>query len=83
MPQISAGTVVPYKTRVDDGNGKDDPNTTPGGGQMNLIDALQQMFEAVIQTIEDKDMNVCIGDEAIYEANNRHSRMLSMIKGVT
>ena len=83
VPQISAGTVVPYKTRVDAGNGKDDPNTTPGGSQIDLIDALQQMFEAVIQTIEDKDMNVCIGDEAIYEANNRHSRMLSMIKGVT
>lgn len=83
VPKISAGTVVPYKTRVDAGNGKDDPNTTPGGSQIDLIDALQQMFEAVIQAIEDKDMNVCIGDEAIYEANNRHSRMLSMIRGTT
>ena len=83
VPQISAGTVVPYKTRVDDGNGKDDPNTTPGGGQMNLIDALQQMFEAVIQAIEDKDTNVVIGDDAIWEANDRHGRKLSMIKGVT
>lgn len=83
VPQISAGTVVPYKTRVDDGNGKDDPNTTPGGGQMDLIDALQQMFEAVIQAIEDKDTNVVIGDDAIWESNNRHSRKMSMIKGVT
>lgn len=83
VPQISAGTVVPYKTRVDDGNGKDDPNTTPGGGQMDLIDALQQMFEAVIQAIEDKDTNVVIGDDAIWEANDRHGRKLSMIKGVT
>lgn len=83
VPQISAGTVVPYKTRVDDGNGKDDPNTTPGGGQMDLIDALQQMFEAVIQAIEDKDMNVVIGDDEIWSANNRHNKKLSIIKGVT
>lgn len=83
VPQISAGTVVPYKTRVDDGNGKDDPNTTPGGGQMDLIDALQQMFEAVIQAIEDKDMKVVIGDDAIWEANDRHGRKLSMIRGIT
>lgn len=83
VPQISAGTVVPYKTRVDDGNGKDNPNTTPGGGQMDLIDALQQMFEAVIQAIEDKDMKVVIGDDAIWEANDRHGRKLSMIRGIT
>ena len=83
VPQISAGTVVPYKTRVDDGNGKDDQNTTPGGGQMDLIDALQQMFEAVIQAIEDKDMKVVIGDDAIWEANDRHGRKLSMIRGIT
>lgn len=83
VPQISAGTVVPYKTRVDDGNGKDDPNTTPGGGQMDLIDALQQMFEAVIQAIEDKDTNVVIGDDEIWSANNRHNKKLSIIKGVT
>ena len=83
VPQISAGTVVPYKTRVDAGNGKDDPNTTPGGGQMDLIDALQQMFEAVIQAIEDKDMKVVIGDDAIWEANDRHGRKLSMIRGIT
>ena len=83
VPQISTGTVVPYKTRVDDGNGKDDPNTTPGGGQMDLIDALQQMFEAVIQAIEDKDTNVVIGDDEIWSANNRHNKKLSIIKGVT
>ena len=83
VPQISAGTVVPYKTRVDDGNGKDDPNTTPGGSQMDLIDALQQMFEAVIQAIEDKDTNVVIGDDEIWSANNRHNKKLSIIKGVT
>lgn len=83
VPQISAGTVVPYKTRVDGGNDKDDPDTTPGGGQMDLIDALQQMFEAVIQAIEDKNMDVVIGDDAIWEANDRHSKMLSMMKGVT
>lgn len=83
VPQISAGTVVPYKTRVDGGNGKDDPDTTPGGSQMDLIDALQQMFEAVIQAIEDKDMDVVIGDDEIWSANNRHNKKLSIIKGVT
>lgn len=83
VPQISAGTVVPYKTRVDGGNGKDEPDTTPGGGQMDLIDALQQMFEAVIQAIEDKDMDVVIGDDEIWSANNRHNKKLSIIKGVT
>ena len=83
MPQADTTIALPYKTRVQSGNGKDEPDTTPGGGQTDLIDALQQMFEAVIQAIEDKDMDVVIGDDAIWEANDRHGKMLSMMKGVT
>ena len=83
VPQADTTIALPYKTRVQGGNGKDDPDTTPGGGQMDLIDALQQMFEAVIQAIEDKDMDVVIGDDEIWSANNRHNKKLSIIKGVT
>lgn len=83
VPQADTTIALPYKTRVQGGNGKDEPDTTPGGGQMDLIDALQQMFEAVIQAIEDKDTNVVIGDDEIWSANNRHNKKLSIIKGVT
>ena len=30
-----------------------------------------------------KDMDVVIGDDAIWEANDRHGRKLSMIRGIT
>lgn len=81
VPDISVGTVVPYKTRVEDVRKRNEEPASPIGGQIDLIDALQQMFEMVIQAIENKDNSVVIGDDVIYNAYNRAKQRMSMIRG--
>lgn len=83
VPDISVGTVVPYRAKVEDIKSQNEAPTASVGGQMDLIDALQQMFEMVIQAIENKDNSVVIGDDVIYNAYNRAKQRMSMIRGTT
>lgn len=83
VPDISVGTVVPYRAKVEDAKSQNEDPTASVGGQMDLIDALQQMFEMVIQAIENKDNSVVIGDDVIYNAYNRAKQRMSMIRGTT
>lgn len=83
VPDISVGTVVPYRAKVEDIKSQNEAPTASVGGQIDLIDALQQMFELVIQAIENKDNSVVIGDDVIYNAYNRAKQRMSMIRGTT
>lgn len=83
VPDISVGTVVPYRAKVEDAKSQNEDPTASVGGQMDIIDALQQMFELVIQAIENKDNSVVIGDDVIYNSYNRAKQRMSMIRGTT
>lgn len=85
VPDISVGTVVPYRAKVEDIKSQNEAPTDFSSG-MKLLDAIsmfQQMFEMVIQAIEDKDTSIVIGDDVIYSSNKRRSEMMAMVRGNT
>ncbi len=77
--------VVPYKCIVKDEKVRiTEPMdlSTNNQSQTDLIvSVIQQTAEAIIKAIEDKDLT--IGDDAIWDANDRHGRKLSVIRGIT
>ena len=78
-------SMVPYTCRVKDEKVRITESmelSTSNQSQTDLIvSVIQQTAEAIIKAIEDKDL--IIGDDAIWEANDRHGKMLSIMKGVT
>ena len=83
MPDIAVGTVVPpkiksavYAAENDNGGGSDVSSKLD-----MLMDFMIQGFEAIVKSIDEKDTSFVIGDEEIWDANNRHNNKMNMIRG--
>ena len=46
-----------------------------------IVSALIQVSEAIIKSIDEKDMSVSIGDDAIWDAYRRYDGKMGMIRG--
>lgn len=80
VPDIATGTVVPYRTKVEDTNALYGANTSPQVGQTDMIRELRQMFDSVIRAIEEKETNISIGDDqfdGIIASSNRKRNLRS------
>ena len=83
MPDIAVGTVVPPKIKSAVYAAENDNR---GGSDVSskldmLMDFMIQGFEAIVKSIDEKDTSLVIGDEEIWDANNRHNNKMNMIRG--
>lgn len=82
-PDIAVGTVIPPKVRTAAVEQSSGAGTNPAGDDWadRVISALVQVGEAIIKSIDEKDTSVSIGDEDIWDANNRYKNKMDMIRG--
>ena len=49
----------------------------------DVVAVIEGGFNALIQTVENKDMDVHIGDKAIGQAANRYNNRMNIVRGTT
>ena len=83
MPDIAVGTVVPPKIKSAVYAAENDRKDYIGGSDVadRIVSALIQVSEAIIKSIDEKDMSVSIGDDAIWDAYRRYDGKMGMIRG--
>ena len=83
-PDIAVGTVIPPKVRtaaVEPGSVPDNTSSDVSSKLDMIADYMIQGFEAIVKSIDEKDTSVSIGDEDIWNANNRFKSKMDMIRG--
>lgn len=83
-PDIAVGAVIPPKVRaavVEPGSVPDNTSSDVSSKLDMIADYMIQGFEAIVKSIDEKDTSVSIGDEDIWNANNRFKSKMDMIRG--
>ena len=83
VPDIAVGTVIPPKIKSAVYAAEDDRPDNVGSSDVadRIVSALIQVSEAIIKSIDEKDMSVSIGDDAIWDAYRRYDGKMGMIRG--
>ena len=84
VPDIAVGRIPsPPRIKTAVYAAEDDRPDNVGSSDVadRIVSALIQVSEAIIKSIDEKDMSVSIGDDVIWDAYRRYDGKMSMVKG--